>query len=198
MRMTRLITLAAIVGVAVALAFLLASRGSHEFAGTVFTDRQAAPDFTLTADNGEPMSFDSFQGKVVLMYFGYTFCPDVCPASLAELAAALDELDPSQREDVQVVMVSLDPARDTPQVLDGYLNHFDPSFVGFTGTDEEIAAVAADYNVFYEALEGTAATGYLVDHWSGVYLIDREGNLTETFGFGTPSEQIAADVAEWL
>lgn len=196
--MTRLITLAAIIGVAVALVFLLANRGSHEFAGTVFTDRQAAPDFTLTADNGEAVSFDSFRGKVVLVYFGYTFCPDVCPASLAELAAAVDELDPSQREDVQVVMISVDPARDTPQVLDDYLNHFDPAFVGLTGTDEEIAAVAADYNVFYEAHEGTAATGYLVDHWSGVYLVDREGNLTETFGFGTPAGQIAADVAEWL
>lgn len=198
MRTTRLVALVAIIGVAVAVAFLLASRGGHEFAGTVFTDQQEASNFTLTADSGEAVSLDSFRGKVVLVYFGYTFCPDVCPASLAELAAAVDVLDPSQREDVQVVMVSVDPARDTPQVLDGYLNHFDPSFVGFTGTDEEIAAVAADYNVFYEAHEGTAATGYLVDHWSGVYLIDRQGNLAETFGFGTPAEQIAADIVEWL
>ncbi len=198
MRTTRLVALVAIIGVAVAVAFLLASRGGHEFAGTVFTDQQEASNFTLTADSGEAVSLDSFRDKVVLVYFGYTFCPDVCPASLAELAAAVDVLDPSQREDVQVVMVSVDPARDTPQVLDGYLNHFDPSFVGFTGTDEEIAAVAADYNVFYEAHEGTAATGYLVDHWSGVYLIDRQGNLAETFGFGTPAEQIAADIVEWL
>jgi protein SCO1 len=198
MRTTRLVALAAIIGVAVAVAFLLVSRGGHEFAGTVFTDQQEASDFTLTADSGEAVSLDSFRGKVVLVYFGYTFCPDVCPASLAELAAAVDVLDPSQREDVQVVMVSVDPARDTPPVLDNYLNHFDPSFVGFTGTDQEIAAVAADYNVFYEAHEGTAATGYLVDHWSGVYLIDRQGNIAETFGFGTPAEQIAADIVEWL
>jgi protein SCO1 len=198
MRTMRLVTLAAIIGVAVAGIFLVATRGGHEFAGTVFSDQQKASDFTLTADSGEAVSLDSFRGKVVLVYFGYTFCPDVCPASLAELAAAVDELDPSQREDVQVVMVSVDPVRDTPQVLDSYLNHFDPSFIGFTGTDEEIAAVAADYNVFYEAHEGTAATGYLVDHWSGVYLIDRQGNLAETFGFGTPAEQIAADIVEWL
>lgn len=198
MSLKKLLPIVVILGIVAGVAVLLLQRGPHEFAGTVFPDHQAAPDFTLTSDNGEAMSLDDFRGKVVLLYFGYTFCPDICPASLAELAAVLDELEPSQRERVQVAMVTVDPARDTPAVLDGYLAHFDPSFIGFTGTDEEIATVAGEYHVFYEAHEGTQETGYLVDHWSGVYLIDPDGNLAETFGFGTSPDLIASDVAEWL
>lgn len=198
MSATKLIPAAAILGVAVGVLFLLASNDPHEFNGTVYADSQPAPGFTLTADDGQRHSLDEYRGKVVLMYFGYTFCPDVCPTSLAQLAAAVAALDSSHRDRVQVVMVTVDPARDTPEVLDEYLGHFNPTFVGFTGTDEEIASVAADYNVFYEAHEGTAATGYLVDHWSGVFLIDGEGNLVESFGYGTPGEMIAADVEEWL
>ena len=139
-----------------------------------------------------------YRGKVVLLYFGYTFCPDICPASLAELATAVATLDPGDRDRVQVMMISVDPARDTPEVLGSYMDYFDPTFVGFTGTEEQIATVAADYGVFYQAHEGTAATGYLVDHWAGTYLIDAEGRLVESFGFGTPGEDIAADVEEWL
>lgn len=192
------IAIAAVLGIAVAVVTLALSRGPHEFVGTVFTDTQAAPSFTLTADTGEPVALETFRGKVVLIYFGYTFCPDVCPASLAELAEAVAALDPDDREQVQVMMISVDPERDTPEVLAGYLDHFDPSFVGFTGTRDEIAAVAADYNVFFQAAEGTPATGYLVDHWAGVYLIDPDGNLVESFGYGTPGEQIAEDIVEWL
>jgi protein SCO1/2 len=194
----KLIPVAVILGVVVAGLFLWAGGDPHEFSGTVYTDTEPAPEFTLTADDGQRHSLDEYRGKVVLMYFGYTFCPDVCPTSLAELAVAVASLDPSDREQVQVIMVSVDPARDTPEVLDQYMAHFDPAFVGFTGTDEEVASVAADYNVFYQVQEGTPATGYLVDHWSGVYLIDGEGNLVESFSYGTPGEMIASDVAEWL
>jgi protein SCO1/2 len=170
----------------------------HVYSGTVYNNPDPAPTFILTNDTGEIGSLDEYRGKVVLLYFGYTFCPDICPASLAELATALMTLDPADRDRVQVLMISVDPARDTPEVLRSYMDHFDPAFVGFTGSDDEIAEVAADYNVFYQAHEGTAATGYLVDHWAGTYLIDPEGRLVESFGFGTRGEDIAADVEEWL
>ncbi len=193
-----LVGIAALAGVLVAGAFLLMQDEPHEFVGTFYSNPAPAPPFELTTETGERGELADFEGSVVLMYFGYTFCPDICPASLAELATALDSLDPADRSDVQVVMVSVDPARDTPEALDTYLGHFDDSFVGFTGTDEEIAAVTAAYNVYYEVAEGSPATSYLVDHWSGVYVIDRDGNLVGSFGFETSGEEIAADVKEWL
>ena len=151
----------------------------------------------LAGDGGETVSLESYRGKVVLMYFGYTFCPDICPASLAELADAMELLG-DRADDVQVVMVSVDPARDTPDVLADYMDHFDPRFVGLTGTDAEIAGVADSYGVFYEAQEGTAATGYLVDHLASVIVIDGDGRWVEILSYGTSSEQIASDVGEWL
>lgn len=189
---------AALLGIALGVGLLRLQAGPHEFVGTVYADEQVAADFTLTADDGEPASLHDYRGKVVLLYFGYTFCPDICPAVLSELAGTLDTLTASDRERVQVVMVSIDPGRDTPGVLAEYLDHFDPAFVGLTGSEKEITDVAAAYNVFFEAQPGTAATGYLVDHWAGVYLVDPEGNLVESFSYGTTGEQIAADVVEWL
>ncbi len=189
---------AGLLGVAVAL-FVVPRLVSdpHEFNGTVFSNPQPAPSFTLTADTGERIGIDAYEDQVVLLYFGYTFCPDICPASLAELADAMDELG-TDSENVQVVMITVDPARDTPELLGEYVDHFDPSFVGMTGTEQEIATVADLYGVFYEAHEGTAATGYLVDHLASVMLIDRQGRLAEVIGYGTPGELIAADVREFL
>ena len=169
----------------------------HEFMGTVLSNPQPAPQFTLTADTGERVSLESFHGQVVLMYFGYTFCPDICPASLAELAEATEALGEKAGE-VQVLMVSVDPARDTPEELGTYMDYFDPSFIGLTGSESEIAAVADAYGVFYQAEEGTAATGYLVDHLASVFVIDKDGDWVEILSYGTTGEQIAADVREWL
>jgi protein SCO1/2 len=169
----------------------------YEFVGTVLSDPDIAPSFTLTADTGERVGIDSYRGKVVLIYFGYTFCPDICPASLAELAEAVTLLGDDGSE-VQVIMISVDPARDKPEVLGQYVDFFDPTFVGLTGTEAEIADVADKYNVFYEAQQGTPATDYLVDHWAGVMLIDRDGMLAELFSNGTTGEQIAADTGKWL
>ncbi len=191
------VAVAAVLGVAVALVFLTMNRSPHEFTATVYANADPAPSFELTGDGGEPIALDDYADKVVLLYFGYTFCPDVCPASLAELAEAATLLDAADREQLQVLMVSVDPARDTPEVLRDYMDYFDDSFVGLTGSEEEIASVADSYNVFFQAEEGTAATGYLVDHWAGVYVIDR-GQLIGSFGFGTPAAEIAADVREWL
>ena len=185
-------------GVLVGLAFLLTSDPPHEFVGTTYLNPSEAPAFELTGDNGDRVTLEAHRGKVVLLYFGYTFCPDICPASLAELADAVSMFEQRDREDIQVMMISVDPARDTPEALGKYMNHFDESFVGLTGTEEEIAAVAADYNVFYQTYEEDSATGYLVDHWAGVYVIDREGRIVESLSFGMTGEQIADDVKEWL
>jgi protein SCO1/2 len=169
----------------------------YTFHGTVLQSPQPAPNFELTATHGEKIRLSDFQDKLVLLYFGYTFCPDVCPATLSELRQAINYLD-KQADEVQVIMISIDPERDTPEMLAEYVAHFDPSFIGVTGTPEEIAEVATLYGIFYEAHEGTAATGYLVDHTATVLVVDQNGYLKLVFPFGESAENIAEDLSYLL
>ncbi len=168
-----------------------------EMHGVVLQSPQRLTDFTLDGSTGGPVSLSDFRGKPVLIYFGYTFCPDVCPTTLNDLTDTMEALG-KKADDIQVIMVSVDPERDTPEQLATYLKYFDPRFIGMTGTKEGIDAAATQFGVFYEAHEGTAATGYLVDHTSTVALVDEDGYLREIFSFDTPGEDIAADVAYWL
>lgn len=182
-----------LVGIFIVLAVTLPRLKPHTFSGTVLQAPDKAPNFELDGSAGQKISLDQFDGKVVMLYFGYTFCPDVCPATLSELATAMDLLG-KDAEDVQVIMVSVDPARDTPQMLAEYMAHFHPSFVGGTTNEEETARIAAMYGIFYEAHEGTEATGYLVDHTATVLAIDQDGHLKIVFPFGTSGEAIAEDL----
>lgn len=178
--------------------FALASCNSapadpHQFAGAVVTNPQPAPDFTLQSKDG-PVRLSDFAGQHVFIYFGYTFCPDVCPATMNELAK-LHELLGEDADQIQVIMITVDPARDTAEVLADYMGFFDESFIGLTGTDEEIAAVAQTYGVFYEAHEGTAESGYLVDHSTRTYLFSPERNPIVAYPFDVTAEAMAADLA---
>ncbi len=166
----------------------------HSFYGTVMQSPDEAPDFTLQSSAGGTLSLEDFRGKVTLLYFGYTFCPDVCPATLAEVSKAMDILG-DDAEKVQLIMISVDPRRDTPAALNEYVAHFHPSFIGATGSEEEIAKIATLYGVFYEKHEGTEATGYLVDHTATVMVIDQNGHLKLIFPFGAPADEIAKDLA---
>jgi protein SCO1/2 len=190
-----------VIGLALGLVFVAAIAlprlRSYTFHGTVLQSSQPAPNFKLTAANGQKVSLKDFKGKVIMLYFGYTFCPDVCPATLSELSGAMEILG-TQAKDVQVIMISVDPERDTPEILAEYVTHFYPSFLGVTGAPEEIAEVAAQYGIFYEAHEGTEATGYLVDHTATVMVIDQDGNLKLAFPFGTSAEDIAEDLEHLL
>jgi len=167
------------------------------FHGTAIDSPDLAQDFTLTASTGEPLSLSDLRGKVVLMYFGYTYCPDVCPATLNELKKATAALG-DRADEVQVVMVTVDPQRDTPEVLRDYLAHFDSSFIGLTGTAEEVLAAASPLGIYISAHEGTPTSGYLVDHTSSVLVIDKAGYLRLLHGFDTPGKDIAADVRHLL
>ncbi|MCA9981384.1 MAG: SCO family protein [Anaerolineales bacterium] len=166
----------------------------HEFTGIVMQSPEPMNDFTLTSHTGEPFRLADLQGKTVAVYFGYTFCPDVCPATLAELVKAKQLLG-DEGENLEVVMVSVDPGRDTPEKLAEYLAYFDPSFIGLTGSEEEILQVTTPFGVFYEKHEGTAASGYLVDHTASVMVLDDEGYLRLVFPFGIEGEGMAADLA---
>ncbi len=165
----------------------------YAFHGMVLQSPERATNFTLTSHMGQSISLSDFKGQIVLLYFGYTTCPDVCPTTLAELKQARQLLG-KRSDEVQVLMVTVDPERDTVPILADYITHFDPSFIGLTGTPEEIAEVATYYGVFYERQESESALGYLVDHSATVMVIDRDGYLRLIYPYGTSSEDIAADL----
>jgi protein SCO1/2 len=167
--------------------------GPTEWHGMVIQSYQPVTNFTLTSSNGEPVSLIDFRGKVVMLYFGYTFCPDVCPATMIELSDAMEILG-DKSEDVQVVMVTLDPERDTPEVMQKYVTHFNDTFIGLTGTPEELIAVTAPMGIFYERHEGSSAAGYLIDHTATVAVLDKEGKLRLVYPFGVTGADMAADL----
>ncbi len=165
----------------------------YTFHGMVLQSPQPTANFTLTTHDGQPFQLQDYRGSIVLLYFGYTTCPDVCPTTLAELKKARDLLGP-QKDKVQVVMVTVDPERDTPQWMAEYMSHFDPSFIGLSGTPEQIAQVATRFGIFYEKQKADSALGYLVDHTATVAAIDREGYLRVVFPYGMSAREIADDL----
>lgn len=169
----------------------------HTFHGTVIQSPNPSFNFKLTGVNGD-VSLSDFRGKLVLIYFGYTFCPDICPATLANIGQALRSMSESEAGDVQTIMISLDPERDTPEKLAEYVSHFYPSFIGITGSEEKLAEVTSLYGIFYEKNKGSMATDYLIDHTATLLVIDREGNLKLVFPFGVTSEEIADDLKYML
>lgn len=168
--------------------------GPPRYHGTVLQSPTPVPEVKLTAHTGRPVSLHDLRGRVLLIYFGYTYCPDACPATMAELAAAVEELSPEQRAQVQVILISTDPERDTPARLANYVTHFSPSFLGMTGSQEELKAVAAPFGVYFEKGAQLGGDDYLVDHTASVFAVDKEGNLRLIYSFATPSEDIVADL----
>jgi protein SCO1 len=155
-------------------------------------------DFTLQSAGG-PVSLKDFRGKVVLVYFGYTYCPDICPTSLAATSEGLKQLTPDELARVAMIFVSVDPKRDTPARLKEYVEFFHPSIVGVTGTPENIAEIAKRYAVFYaEQKVETAGEGYVVDHSADTYVIAADGKLVAKIAHATPSDQVAASIRKYL
>lgn len=154
----------------------------------------AAPDFSLTRASGEVFRLSEQRGKVVLLFFGYTSCPDICPTTLAEMKQTLDRLSPDNLEHVQVVFVTVDPKRDTPERIQEYVNHFNASFIGLSGSEQELAKIWNDYGIYRQEVPGVSAAGYTVDHTARVMLIDRDGNLRVAFGFETPVDDVVHDL----
>ncbi len=155
-------------------------------------------DFTLQSADG-PVALKDFRGKVVLLYFGYTYCPDICPTSLAATSAGLRLLTPDEQARVAMIFVSVDPKRDTLPRLKEYAEFFHPSILGTTDTQENIAAVARRYGVFYaEQTVETAGDGYVVDHSADTYVIAPDGKLTGRIAHATPPEQVAASIRKYL
>lgn len=163
----------------------------HTFHGTLLQATTPALDFRLDTTAGKPMQLSDFHGKYVLLYFGYTFCPDACPVTLNDLADMMKVLGPLAT-DVQVLFVSLDPERDTIDHLTTYLPHFHQDFLGMTGDPEEILKAATQFGIFY-AKRGEGP-GYTLDHTSTVVVIDPDGYPTLVFPYGTTGEEMASDL----
>jgi protein SCO1/2 len=152
--------------------------------------------FALPDADGKLRKLEDFRGKVVLLYFGYTYCPDVCPLDLANIGAALRLLG-AQAAEVQPVFITLDPARDTPAVLRGYATAFHPRFVALRGTEEATKRIATSYKVFYEKVPDGRGS-YAIDHAAFTFLLDRNGRYVGFFPPGTKPERMAAMVGESL
>lgn len=179
---------------AFALAALLpaAAAQAQTMKAGVFEPPRAAPDFTLPATDGGELSLREYRGKVVVLGFGFTTCPEVCPVTLATLAAARRQLG-AQAEQVQVVWITVDAERDDARRLGDYVTAFDPSFVGGTGSEEQLAAVRREYGIQAAKVrrEGQA------DSWSHsafTYLVDRQGRLRALMPYGHPAEDFAHDL----
>jgi protein SCO1 len=164
------------------------------------SSQAAAPkggDFTLSGPQG-PVRLHDFQGKVVLLYFGYTWCPDICPTNLSLFSRVLNELGPEELEQVQPIFVSVDPKRDTQSRLQEYTEYFHERLIGITGSDDEVAKVAALYGVAYRAVNPETDANYAVDHSADTYLIDQQGHLSETLPHGTPAEVVLKSIRRLL
>lgn len=149
-------------------------------------------DFTLTDHNGNIFSSDSMKGKISLIYFGFTFCPDICPTSLQKLTTVVTTLDKYQIS-ILPIFITVDPTRDTSKILKEYLEHFSPRFLGLTGSEQEINYVANLYKVFFTKAENTHTRDlheYMIDHSSFIYIMDKNGQYLKHFYMSTEAEEI--------
>ena len=181
-----------LIGVVIAVAVFIPK--TETFRGTLYDPALPAPEIELTQGNGSSFQLSEKRGDVILLFFGYTSCPDVCPTTLSEMKRVLADLG-ADAESVQVVFVTVDPERDTPQKLKEYVSIFNPAFIGLSGSMEELEKVWSDYGVYREEEElPNSATGYLVNHTARVYLIDRDGNLRLSYSYGTPTDDFVHDL----
>jgi protein SCO1 len=190
--MLRNLTYAAILIMAGLLLWLLLSFDPAPPSSSQGTPLREAPqggDFFLDSPQG-PITLESFRGRVLALYFGYTTCPDICPTSLGYLAAALNALEPEEQAQVQGLFISVDPERDSLDQLQAYTAYFHANLLGATGTHQALAELAQRYGAAYRMVAGEGALAYTVDHSADLYLIDRRGRLRQTLRHGQPPEAL--------
>ena len=167
------------------------------FQGIDITGADYARTLSLTDQNGQPRTLADFTGKVTVVFFGFTQCPDVCPTTMAELAQVKASLG-KDGDRVQGVFVTVDPERDTAAVLKTYMGGFDPSFVALRGSPDDIAATAKEFKVFYAKVPGKTEGSYSVDHTAGSYVFDAQGKVRLFIRYGGGAQALAADLKTLL
>jgi protein SCO1/2 len=179
------------------LALVACNADKPKFNAIDITGADYAKGFTLMDQNGQNRSLSDFKGKVVVLFFGYTQCPDVCPTSMTELAE-VKRLLGADADKLQGAFVTVDPARDTPEMLKAYMANFDPTFVAFIPTPEQLAVVAKDYKIYYKKVDGKTPTSYTMDHSAGSYVYDTQGNLRLYSRYGVGEKVLAQDIQTLL
>jgi protein SCO1 len=169
------------------------SSGKPDFQSTDITGADFGKDFSLTDQNGKRQSLQDFRGQVVVMFFGYTHCPDVCPTTLAELAGAVRKLGKAG-EKVQVLLVTVDPDRDTPEAMGKYVTAFNPAFLALRGDADETSRVAKEFKVIYQKVTGPRPENYTMDHSAGTYVFDPKGRLRLYVSYGRGADVFAHDI----
>lgn len=172
---------------------MMLSPVQSSFRNTDVTGLGYAKDFAMPDHNGKMRSLSDFKGKAVVVFFGYTQCPDVCPTTMSEMAAVMQQLGPLA-DRVQVLFVTVDPERDTPELLSRYVPSFDPRFLGLVGDKEQTERIAKEFRVFYQKVQGKQAGSYTMDHTAGSYVFDPQGRLRLFVRHGQGAEPIAHDL----
>jgi protein SCO1/2 len=187
----------ALITLAAAAALAACSDSKPSFKAVDITGADYAKDFRLPDQHGQERSLQDFRGKVVVVFFGYAQCPDVCPTSMAELAQVKQELG-ADGDKLQGVFVTVDPERDTPEVLQAYMANFDPSFVALRGSPDALAVMAKDFKVYYKKVDGKTPTSYTMDHSAGSYVYDPQGRLRLYTRYGSGAQALLSDVRQLL
>ena len=164
-----------------------------QFKSIDLTGADYAKGFALSDQSGKPRTLQDFTGKVVVVFFGFTQCPDVCPASMAELAEVKKLLGPDG-DKLQAIFITVDPERDTPEVLKAYMGNFDPTFIALRPTMAELPDFAKSYKVFYKKVEGRTVSSYSMDHTAGSYVYDVKGQIRLYNRYGSGAQALASDI----
>lgn len=172
-------------------------QSKQNFNAVDITGADYAKDFSLKDANGATRTMADFKGKVVVLFFGFAQCPDVCPTTMTEMAQVKQQLG-ADGDKLQVVFVTVDPDRDTPEVMKAYMGAFDPAFVALIPTAEQLTAVAKDFKVYYKKVEGRTPTSYSMDHSAASYVYDPQGRLRLYSRYGSGTAPMVADVKTLL
>ncbi|MEW5870319.1 MAG: SCO family protein [Chloroflexota bacterium] len=181
------------IGLGLVLIAWYVTQRNYAYQGVVIDPPAPAADFELADQHGQPFHLRGQQGKIVLIFFGYTNCPDVCPVTLSEYKQIKAQLG-EQAENVRFVFITVDPERDSPERLAAYLANFDSTFIGLSGTRAQLEPIWRSYGVYQEKRDVGSASGYLVDHTAITFLIDAQSNWHINYPFGMETEKIVADL----
>ncbi|MEN9760443.1 MAG: hypothetical protein RI906_269 [Pseudomonadota bacterium] len=181
-----------------ALPLLAACSDRPFFRNTDITGADFAKDFELTDHHGVVRRLADFRGRLVVVFFGFTYCPDVCPSTMAEMGEVMRALGPQAAADIQVIFITVDPERDTAELLAQYVPAFDTRFLGLRGDAEATARVAKNFRVFYQKVPGKTPGSYTIDHTAGSYVFDRQGRVRLFIKHGAGAAPIEADMRRLL
>ena len=178
---------------------LISCQNSHDqtFIGTDISSVPIDTTFRLKDFNGQIRTLEDFKGKVVVIFFGFTHCPDICPTTLTDLKKTMTLLK-DKASDVQVIFITLDPARDTEDVLKKFIPTFNSSFLGLTGSESDINKVISQFKIFYQKVNDGSKSGYTIDHSAGLYVLDKNGNIKLHTSHGQKPEDLASDLAKLI